>query len=139
MRDNIESKKGKKKDKKIADYLVGEYLNTEEFLTKKERRSFEQVEKFVNKKWDKTLDEMSKKKAERWTSEDFDYGAIVDEYTGWEEKYVNLQLEKMITAIDNNSKSSTNRGSIKVILMYILYIIIIGGVALLLAKQNGIL
>lgn len=136
MHNNKEN--NKKKNKKIADYLVGEYLNTEEFLTIKERKSFEQVEKFVSKKWDKTLDEMSKKKAERGDSDGFDYGAIVDEFTDWEEKYVNLELEKMITAVGNNSKSNTNRISIKVILMYILYIVIIGGVALLLARENGL-
>ncbi len=135
---NIDSKK-KNNSKKIEDYLVWEYLNTEEFLTKKERKSFEQVEKFVSRKWDKTLEDMSKRKAERWDSEDFDYKAIIDEYTDWEEKYVNLQLEKMITAIDNNSKSNTNRLSIKTVLMYILYIIIVGGAALLLARENGIL
>ena len=131
--------KNRKTKKKVEDYMVGEYLNTEEFLTKKEKRSFEQVEKYVSKSRDETLQNMTKRKSERWDDDNFDYNSIIDESSNWEEKYINLQIEKMITAIDNNSKSTTNRGSIKTILIYILYMVIIGGAALLLARQNGII
>lgn len=131
--------KNRKTKKKVEDYMVGEYLNTEEFLTKEEKRSFEQVEKYVSKNWDETLQNMTKRKTERWDEDNFDYNSLVDEFTNWEEKYVNLQLEKMITAVNNSSKSGKNRGNFKSIFIYIIYILIVGGTALLLAKQNGIL
>lgn len=129
----------KKFKKKLDAYTIGEYLNTEEFLTKKEKRSFEQVEKYVNKNREETLNNMTKRKCERWDEDNIDYSWIVDEYTNWEEKYVNLELEKMITAVHDRSKSNTNWNNLKSIIMYILYLLIIGGAALLLAKQNGIL
>jgi len=129
----------KKSKKKLEAYLVGEYLNTEEFLTKKEKKSFEQVEKYVNKDREKTLQHMTKKRAERWDSENIDYNFVVDETTDWEKKIVNSELEMMIAAVNNNSKSNTNRSSVRTSLMYILYIIIIVGAIFILATQNGIL
>ena len=128
-----------KLSQKLDAYTVGEYLNTEEFLTKKEKRSFEQVEKYVSKNRDETLQDMTKRKSERWDEDNFDYNSLVDEFTNWEEKYVNLKLEKMITSVNANSKSNTNWSQIKTIITYLIYLMIIGGAVLLLAMQNGIL
>lgn len=127
----------KNKKRKVEDYMVGEYLNTEEFLTEKEKRSFEQVEKYVNNNREPILQNMAEKKAERWEMYDFikDWSFDCD----WEEKFINSQLEMMIEAVNKNSQKNGNWWNIKSVLMYIIYLVVILLAIILLIRQNGIM
>jgi len=123
---------------KIEDYMVGEYLHTEEFLTKKEKRSFEQVEKYVSKNRESTLQNMTEKKAERWEDDNFDYDFAKDWSPDWEEKFINSQLEMMIEAVNKSSQKSTKWWNIKA-LIYIIYLVVIWLAVILLIRHNGIM
>ena len=127
----------KNKKRKVEDYMVGEYLNTEEFLTEKEKRSFEQVEKYVNNNREPILQNMAEKKAERWEMYDFikDWSFDCD----WEEKFINSQLEMMIEAVNKNSQKNGNWWNVKSVLMYIIYLVVILLAIILLIRQNGIM
>lgn len=127
----------KNKKRKVEDYMVGEYLNTEEFLTEKEKISFEQVEKYVNNNREPILQNMAEKKAERWEMYDFikDWSFDCD----WEEKFINSQLEMMIEAVNKNSQKNGNWWNIKSVLMYIIYLVVILLAIILLIRQNGIM
>ena len=127
----------KNKKRKVEDYMVGEYLNTEEFLTEKEKRSFEQVEKYVNNNREPILQNMAEKKAERWEMYDFikDWSFDCD----WEEKFINSQLEMMIEAVNKNSQKNGNWWNIKSVLMYIIYLVVILLAIILFIRQNGIM
>jgi hypothetical protein len=62
----------KKSLKKILlEEIEAEERFQKEFLTEKERKSFEQVEKFVSKNWKEVEENLRKKKSERVVDDDF--------------------------------------------------------------------
>ena len=88
-----------RKRKSIKEIMLEEIEAEErlqkEFLTEKERKSFEQVEKYVNKTWSEVEKNLHKKKSERVGDEDF------RKFTSKSEKdrYEEAKLESMISQV----------------------------------------
>lgn len=86
----------KKSLKKILlEEIEAEERFQKEFLTEKERKSFEQVEKFVSKNWKEVEENLRKKKSERLVDDDFKKFS-----SKWEkDRYENARLESMISQV----------------------------------------
>lgn len=86
----------KKSLKKILlEEIEAEERFQKEFLTEKERKSFEQVEKFVSKNWKEVEENLRKKKSERVVDDDFKKFS-----SKWEkDRYENARLESMISQV----------------------------------------
>ena len=113
----------KKSLKKILlEEIEAEERFQKEFLTEKERKSFEQVEKFVSKNWKEVEENLRKKKSERVVDDDFKKFS-----SKWEkDRYENARLESMISQVAVKSNWSWWVWKDKQYkILYIIYIIVL--------------
>ncbi len=113
----------KKSLKKILlEEIEAEERFQKEFLTEKERKSFEQVEKFVSKNWKEVEENLRKKKSERVVDDDLKKFS-----SKWEkDRYENARLESMISQVAVKSNWSWRVWKDKQYkTLYIIYIIVL--------------
>lgn len=84
----------------LLEEIEAEERFQKEFLTEKERKSFEQVEKYVSKNRKDVEDNLRKRKSERVVEDDF------RKFTSKSEKdrYEEAKLESMISQVAFSSK-----------------------------------
>lgn len=116
-------------EKVLEELMIWEKLHSEEFLTEKEKRELKRVEKFVDKRRDKTLQHISKRKEERKSEE------IVDSLNFRESKYRNPDMEKLVNNFSRNCKNQINWRDTNKIIKYLIYLTILGGVVIYMLGQ----
>lgn len=109
----------KNSKKKIPDYLVWERIS-QEFLTEKERKSFEQVEKYVSKNREKTAQKISDRKNWRAVASVYsqDKSSSISDDKAWLEFMIAQVAQQTKVDWRNNRKKWTN-------ILYIIYLILI--------------
>ena len=116
-------------EKVLEELMIWEKLHSEEFLTEKEKRELKRVEKFVDKRRDKTLQHISKRKEERKSEE------IVDSLNFRESKYRNPDMEKLVNNFSRNCKNQINWRDTNKIIKYLIYLTILGGIVIYMLGQ----
>ena len=116
-------------EKVLEELMIWEKLHSVEFLTEKEKRELKRVEKFVDKRRDKTLQHISKRKEERKSEE------IVDSLNFRESKYRNPDMEKLVNNFSRNCKNQINWRDTNKIIKYLIYLTILGGVVIYMLGQ----
>lgn len=116
----------------MLDEIEAEERLQKEFLTEKERKSFEQVEKYVSKNWKEVEENIRRKKSERVGDEDF------RKFTSKSEKdrYEEAKLESMISQVWLISKNSWEwLKSRESKVLYIIYLVVIFAIVVFCAKH----
>ena len=124
-----------KKKKTVKEMLMDEIAVEErfqkEFLTKKQQKSFDQVEKYVSKNWKDLEENLRKKKAERWVEDDGKFSTKSEK-----DRYEEAKLETMISQIALSSKwSSWWEKSKEAKILYVIYLVILLAIVIFCAKH----
>lgn len=128
----IMPKKRKSAKEIMLEEIEAEERLQKEFLTEKERRSFEQVEKYVDKTRSEVEKNMHKKKSERVGDEDFRKFKSKSE----KDRYEEARLESMISQVWLKSKNSSEwLKSRESKIFYIIYLVIIVAIVVFCVKH----
>lgn len=124
-----------KKKKTVKEMLMEEIAVEErfqkEFLTKKQQKSFDQVEKYVSKNWKDLEENLRKKKAERWVEDDGKFSTKSEK-----DRYEEAKLETMISQVALSSKwSSWWEKSKEAKILYVIYLVILLAIVIFYAKH----
>lgn len=124
-----------KKKKTVKEMLMEEIAVEErfqkEFLTKKQQKSFDQVEKYVSKNWKDLEENLRKKKAERWVEDDGKFSTKSEK-----DRYEEAKLETMISQVALSSKwSSWWEKSKEAKILYVIYLVILLAIVIFCAKH----
>lgn len=116
----------------ILEEIEAEERFQKEFLTEKEKKSFEQVEKYVSKSWKDVEENIRKRKSERVVEDDFREFSTKSE----KDKYEEAKLESMISQVWLKSKNSSEwLKSKESKVLYIIYLVIIIVIVVFCAKH----